>query len=250
MVTTALKLSAPYSRVAPVVETIRRLRDKGLPNPITSATLKYSGIAEGLAYQTIQALRFLRFIDAEGNHTQALADYRTAPSDQAQQKLAELVREAYKPVFDLVDPDVDGVSRVEDAFRQYQPQGQRDRMVSLFMGLCREAGIIPDTNPEQRKPQTRHSVPRPKSTGREQTVQPIVETSVPSSTRLDIVPIEASYREYPVAKTSYDVVMRLIDQLPADGQWIKERRDRWLHAVEATVDWLVEIVPDTSKEGR
>jgi hypothetical protein len=31
-----------------------------------------------------------------------------------------------------------------DAFRTYQPIGQQERMVLLFQGLCRAAGIIPE----------------------------------------------------------------------------------------------------------
>jgi ABC-type sulfate transport system substrate-binding protein len=39
----------------------------------------------------------------------------------------------------------------------------------------------------------------------------------------------------------YRLLAALMQQLPKDGKWSKARRDRWIQAISASVDLLVEI---------
>ena len=67
--------------------------------------------------------------------------------------MAEVVRAAYQEVFIFVDPESDTEERIRDAFRVYEPLGQLNRMVSLFLGLCVEAGLRPATSIRSARPQ-------------------------------------------------------------------------------------------------
>ncbi len=61
--------------------------------------------------------------------------------------LAEILKAAYADIFRIVDPATATSVQLTDAFRGYQPQKQRDRMVTLFVGLCKEAGLVEGAPP-------------------------------------------------------------------------------------------------------
>jgi hypothetical protein len=63
---------APYSRLNPVLNAIRAIRGKAVPDKIDSTTMAKWGVAEGNAYQVIQTLRFLGLIDNQGKPTEVL----------------------------------------------------------------------------------------------------------------------------------------------------------------------------------
>ncbi len=133
---------APYAPILPIMSGIERVRDRGLPSPITRETLGRIGIPDSLHSRTIQSLVLLELIDEEGNHTPNLVMVRKAPEPEYKARFAEIIRSVYADVFAFVDPAVDGPDRVRDAFREYEPHGQQARMVILFLGLCEHAGII------------------------------------------------------------------------------------------------------------
>lgn len=141
---------APYAPVATVLEVINRYRDRGLQTPFTVDVLTRAGVTDGLAPRTLQSLRLLDLINGEGQPTEEFERLRQAPTDEFPHRLEALIRMVYADVFQFADPSVDGPERVSDAFRQYSPAGQRGRMVTLFLGLCQEAGIV-DTAPIRRR---------------------------------------------------------------------------------------------------
>ena len=134
--------SAPYAPVAHVLTVIRRRRERGMLFPITLQTLGTLGVPDGNQARTLVALRFLGLIDPEGHSTEGFDRLWDAKSEDYQDTLAEIVRAAYEPVFTIVNPAEDSDIAISDAFRQYQPENQRNRMVVLFRGLCEEAGIV------------------------------------------------------------------------------------------------------------
>ena len=150
--------SAPYAPVAHVLTVIRRRRDRGMPFPITLQTLGALGVPDGNQARTLAALRFLGLIDPEGLSTEVFDRLRDAKSGDYPGTLAEIIRAAYEPVFTIVNPAEDSDIAISDAFRQYQPENQRTRIVSLFRGLCEEAEIVsrparrasPPSRPAQR----------------------------------------------------------------------------------------------------
>ncbi|HEX5173697.1 MAG TPA: DUF5343 domain-containing protein [Gaiellaceae bacterium] len=133
---------APYAPAPAVVGVIRAYRERPLPTPIDATVVEKIGIAPSIVPRTLQALKLIDLLDAEGNPTAALQDLRKAGSDEYHARLAEVVRAAYPDVFTYRDPATDDIAKIEDAFRGYQPVSMRPRMVRLFMGLCQEAGIV------------------------------------------------------------------------------------------------------------
>src|SRR5581483_7211472 len=134
--------SAPYAPINSVVQVIRRFRDRGLPQPLTAQELTRVGVSEGNARRTLTALRFLDLVDGDGQVTPRFESLRRATSEEYPGLLAEVVKDAYEEVFKFIDPTTATDVQVHDAFRHYHPPAQRTRMVGLFVGLCKEAGLI------------------------------------------------------------------------------------------------------------
>jgi hypothetical protein len=218
----------PYAPVEPVMRVIRRLRERGLPDPLTRKSLPTLGIAEGNADRVEKALGFLGLIDAEGHRTQTFDRLGKASTDEYQPILAEVIRAAYAPILAIVDPTSDTDVAINDAFRPYEPSGQRARMVSLFTGLCKEAGIV-EGGPVTRMPKAKRGQ-QGKTPPRIWLDQP---TAAGSSGRRD--------QDDPVSGPDLRLLSALIQQLPKETRWTRVRREKWIQAVTATVDLLYEV---------
>ncbi len=220
----------PYAPAAPVLNVIRRIRDGRLPDPLTLSALQQLGVAEGNADRVQKALRFLGLIDEEHTRTETFTRLGRVPTEEYPRAFVEVLQAAYAPVLRIVNPAEDTDIAVQDAFRGYEPSGQRPRMVSLFLALCREAGL--EGGPVPARP----------------TVRRVTRAQPPTRARARVVPPaaavvmdEASVSEEPTALTDYRLLVGLIHQLPKDGQWTQSRRDRWVQALTANLDLLVEI---------
>jgi hypothetical protein len=137
--------TAPYAPKDAVVGVIHAYRDRPVPTPIDAGVIEKIGVSPTVVPRTLQALKLLDLIDGSGMPTPALQDLRKAGSDEYRLRLGEVVRAAYAEIFTYRDPATDDVSKIEDAFRSYEPVSMRPRMVRLFLGLCAEAGIIGET---------------------------------------------------------------------------------------------------------
>ena len=83
---------------------LSRRRERGLPSPVNQEALESIGIPAGNAPRTLQALRFLYLLDAEGQQTSNMDRLARATSSEYQQVLVEVIQSAYPPVFAIVDP--------------------------------------------------------------------------------------------------------------------------------------------------
>lgn len=240
MTTTRAARIAPYGRVEPTLKVIRHLRERGLADPITPAVLERIGTGGATASRSLHALRFLGLIDEGGHHTEALERLRRARSDEYPQLVAQVLRAAYEEVFAVVDPAESTIETLVDAFRAYEPAGQRERMVWLFLALCREAGLVA----EGKAPRAQ-SPPRKMSTVRR-------GSSRQQSPRPETIPVEepvASVRGQ-TTNPNYHLVTTLIDHLPPDRKWTKAERERWLQAMASVLDLLVEVEdPNNTTDG-
>ncbi len=153
---------APYAPVKAMMTMIGLFRDKTIPLPITTTSIERAGVEASLARRTFAAMKQLDLLFDDGNPTPTMQKVRVAGTDSYQAVLADWLREAYKPIFLYVDPAADDVQKVTDQFRHYEPAGMRNRMVTLFLGLCAEAGLISQVPP----------MPRAKTTGVKVPVQP------------------------------------------------------------------------------
>jgi hypothetical protein len=227
---------APYGPPSAVLEVVTRYRSRGLTLPITNEVLTRIGVSESLTARTMQALTTLDLVDEQGAPTPTLESLRLAPEDQYQKRLAEWLNGAYADILTIIDPATATDTQVRDAFRGYNPVGQQDRMVTLFLGLYAAAGIRPE---KAAKP----SMPRPPSIK----VPPrklTMRKDLPTQQRQYTNP-PPQQRELPPALAG------LMASLPLpDGGWTKETRDKFVSLFAITLDFCIPIVTPADIENR
>jgi hypothetical protein len=137
----AMRVDGPagYAPTKTVVQILDRMRATGLPTPLTLDSLVRIGVSKSLAPRTLQTLRLLDLVDEQGSATEALEDLRRAPNAEFKSKLVALLKSVYSDVFAILEPSGASYEQVQDAFRGFTPAGQRDRMVTLFLGLLQYA---------------------------------------------------------------------------------------------------------------
>lgn len=209
---------APYAPPATVLALIQSFRNRGLQTPFTPDVLARAGVQESLIPRTMQALRVLDLVDAEGAPTAQLEGLRRAAEGEYKPRLEAVIRAAYAEVFQFVDPAKDDAVKVRDAFRAFEPIGQIGRMVTLFLGLCQAAGIIPEGSKKpaqtQRKPVTPY---RPATVSAKAAVRGVG----------GIVP---------------PAISGLLGALPGNGKgWTQEDRDKFMRTFESVLDFSIPI---------
>jgi hypothetical protein len=133
----------PYASTGSITTVIEKHRQVGLPT-MGLQRLQQIGITEALAPRTMHALVFLNFYDEDGNITPEFDALRKVPEHDFKPRLAALLREAYAPILEVLDPATATQTDVENAFRGFEPTGQIPRMVQLFMGLMTYAEVMPE----------------------------------------------------------------------------------------------------------
>jgi hypothetical protein len=221
---------APYAPAKTILDIVARHRDRGLPSPISPEVLGRAGIPESLLPRTIQALQTLDLITEAGLPTATFEGIRLAPEAEYKKRLEDWIKGAYADIFAFVDPAVDGETRIQDAFRSYQPAGQRMRMVTLFQGLCAAAGVLAEKEKSARAPAPSFSpgmraaaarVAKERFKGTPQRSPKGQATDLPA----------------PLAG--------LLASLPPEGEgWTKEARERFLTTFTAVLDFCFPITED------
>ena len=219
----------PYASANSVVLVIKQYRNRGLPEPLTSAGLEQIGAAPSMAHFALRALVFLGLIDESGHIKEEFTRLRRAASDDYPSILAEIIKKAYLSVFNVVDPAVDDARRIDDAFRAYEPAKQRKKMVALFMGLCEEAAILPSGTAKRRN--TPGSTSRPRR-GR--------QTPPQSAPTPEAPPPQAP--PPPTPEGLHSALVGLIADLPTKGpKWSTVERNRWLAAFENNLNYAYPV---------
>jgi hypothetical protein len=218
---------APYTAPSAILEVIDRRRNRGLATPINADVLNRAGVSAGLIPRTIQALQTLDLIDEQGQPTPTFEGIRVAPEAEYKKRLEDWLKAAYADVFAYVDPSADDETRIRDAFRTYNPVGQQDRMVTLFMGLCAAAGLMPEKTPPHSRPAARSATPRPVAPPKGAKPRPSFLGSGTASP--------------PPA------IAGLIASLPSEG-WTKAERDKFLKTFESVLDFAVPVITNPAKE--
>ena len=230
---------APYAAVNNVMEVIRRRRERGLPSPLTTKALESISIPPGNISRTLQAIRFLGLMEDDGAQTE-LFDRLARAGEQGgeyRELLGEVIKKAYHAVFAIVDPAQDGDMAIHDAFRQFVPEAQRDRMVSFFLGMCGRAGI---TAPKGRE---RRETSRPQSARQGQRRGTALQAQQQRPQQQ-----EAEQRHIPDSDGDNRLVFAVMQQLPKNLRWSSDRRQKWLAAIQSAVDLMVEVVDDHQVE--
>ena len=152
----------PYATTSSVVAVFEKHRQVGL-RTISADMMPRIGVSESLAGRTVQTLVLLDFYDEKGQVTPAFDALRKMSDDEAHERLASMLREAYAEVLKYIDPATATVDEIERQFRAFEPTGQVSRMVQLFIGLFTYAGVIPPSENAPRAHTTGNRGGRPKA---------------------------------------------------------------------------------------
>lgn len=151
VITVPVDRRRPYAAAANVIGVLQRIRQRNLPDKIDHDFFRLAGVPEIVYGRVNEALRFISVVGDDGRPTDLLRALHAAPDQEYRDALAGALREAYRDDFARIDPGEDTQAQIIDQFAPYQPKSQTARMVMLFLGLCREAGIPVLEAPRERK---------------------------------------------------------------------------------------------------
>lgn len=222
----------PYAPTSAISEIIDRYRKRGLAKPFTGEVLARAGVSDSLVPRTLQALQALELIDEDGNPTETMEALRRAPEPEFQNQLKAWISSVYADVLSFVNAS-DDETAIRDAFRSYNPVGQQSRMVSLFIGLCRLAGM---RNDEQSTASARPKARRAGVQGagvvkRRGTTVTAKQASVPQPAGIP-APIAGLLTKLP----------------PEHGTWTQAERDKFESAFKALLDFSFTISEEKEQE--
>ena len=226
----------PYAPGNRVVSVVQRLHKGTAPQALTAKALVSLGCPEGSADRIQKALRFLGLITPEFELTDTSVKLRKATSDEYQPLLAEILKAAYMPIFESYDPATASGIDLDNAFKPYDPAGQRKYMVALFMALSREAGLAPAASVGPRRgrppggPDTKKKQP-PKVGGKTEQVlgPPIPQTTQPTRT------LAQGTLFHPAIDIFLSEARKIIE---SDG-WTLEARDRLVQGFTTQLDMFL-----------
>ena len=213
----------PYAPPSAMLEVIDGYRNRGLQTPFSGDVLARAGVSDSLLPRVTQTLEILDLIDEQGNPTEVFEGLRTAPETEYRQRMSDWLRGTYAEVFSFTDPATDPADKIRDAFRTYEPRGQQARMVTLFLGLCKAAGIVPEG---QEKPRQREPRQKPQVQVRR---KPKPQQGAPGGASIP------------------QALGGLLATLPKSGQWTKAQRDDFSKTFQAVLDYSIKIKEDQAE---
>lgn len=226
-----------YAPPANVLDVIEAYRSRGLTTPFTAEVLTRAGVPESVAPRTLNSLEVLGLVDQGGQPSEQLEALRLAPQGDFTARLREFVEGTYAEILQFADLAKDDADKVLDAFRGVKPQGQMRRMVTMFLGLCDAAGMIPDGSPAKPgvKPVRAAGTPRRSTTKKsapKSAERPAGAKSRARSAHDDMIPV-------PIAG--------ILSKLPAEGTtWTKAKRESFLKIFTSVLDFCFPIGDDVA----
>lgn len=224
---------APYTSVSAATLVLDAYRARGLGLPITAETLVRAGVPESLSTRTYRSLLELELVDEKGQPTPTFEAFRQTRGDEEYRtRLQEWIRDVYGDILQYGDPSVDVLERIQEAFRGYQPDGQRGAMAALFVGLWQYAGlpvIATDGGTVVRPPtiKVKGNVRRPSTTGKK-------------ATRTPETPYVKGYQ--PDDQALPPGLVGLLREIPRSGEtWTSDRRNAFIKAFEAILDFTIRV---------
>jgi hypothetical protein len=191
---------------------------------MNSEVLARAGVSRSLVPRTLQSLVTLELIDENQMPTETLQNLRRVAEPEFQNALAAWISTVYADVLSFVDP-TDNETAIRDAFRSYNPAGQHQRMVSLFLGLCRAAGMRQDEQPR--------SAARPRARG-----DSAAPRRIPQHTQKRIPAPEAT----PAPRANMPPALAgLMSSLPNSGTWTEPERDKFIKTFTAVLDFCFTV---------
>lgn len=231
MIADAAPANRPYAPPSNVTAVLGRLRSRNLPERIDIEYLRDANVPAGSLGRTIFALNFLGLVKDEVP-TAALRSIAKSTDEEYRGILSGLIREAYREVFESIDPAEDAQDRIVNFFRRYTPASQRARMVIFFLGMCREAGIPTLDTPRQRTSGVSNGAKAPRAASHTPARQPAA-ASKSGQLRLRGEDRIVALGDIPPALAG------LVRSLPPEGTPLSQnRREQWLIMARATLDFV------------
>lgn len=228
---------APYTSASAATTVLEINRDRGLNGPITSDTLVRAGVSESIARRTLQSLVVLGLVDEDGSVSETLRAFNQARGDIEYEELLEAwLRDVYSDVLNYADPEKDDLKRLTDAFRGYEPAGQRSAMAGLLVGLWRHAGLPTAEPGKQSSPRKRKqsTTKAPKAKDPQHAAGGHGEAK-PAST--------STRSQQNVAPDLPPGLLGLLQQIPRGGaSWSSDQRAGFLAAFHAVLDFTIPVV--------
>jgi hypothetical protein len=223
----------PYAPGAPTVKIVQRIHAGTTPQALPEKALVALGIAEGNANRVQRALRFLGLINPEFELTELSVRLRRATSDEYGETLSEIVRAAYEPIFVSYDPATASGLDLDNAFKPYDPAGQRPNMIALFMALCREAGLAQGSAAPRRGRPSAARVNREPANGTKKT---------PDQRRQGPLQPPPPPPRQNAQSRLHPAVQAWIDEMPDSGTaWDRADFESWLAIFKASVERAYKI---------
>lgn len=229
---------APYAPPQTVISVIEAFRDRGLATPFTADVLARAGVTETLVQRVLQSLRELNLVTPDGMPTDTFEALRQARGDEEYKgSLQAWLNDTYKEILKFADPQTDSPVRMSEAFRGFTPASQRARMVTLMLRLYEYAGISTQVGTPRESGAPRRVFKGPGAAPR------VKEPSKPAERR--------QTRAEPVAVPGLPPgLLGLIQQIPTGGKsWTKAKRDDFLTAFTAVLDYTVPLGDGSSDSG-
>jgi DNA-binding MarR family transcriptional regulator len=230
--------SAPYTSIGNMLLILGRIRKGWVPNQIDKGEMERVGVTSSNASRTIVALEYLGLIDKDDKPTDTWRAIATSTTNDYPKVLEGILRNAYPSIFEIHhNPSQATDIEIFDAFAKSEPLNQRDRMKSLFIGLCQEAGLMEgEPLTRERKSATKQATQKaaPKN-GDERKVEPEKQKDV----------FAPSEKINPALKW-YNDLGTLMSRLPKSEDiderphWTKSERERWLTALQSMLDLLID----------
>jgi hypothetical protein len=228
---------APYTTAAAAITVIDAFRDRGLGSPVSADVLIRAGVPETLGNRTIQSLKQLGLLTEDGRPTDQFEDFRRIRGEEEYRtRLQEWLQGVYADVLQYADPSKDSYERVTEAFRTYEPAGQRRGMASLLLGLWKYSGLSvagalvggSGASPSPRKA-VKSNQQKPATRMRSSSV-----TDTPAQVQVQVAGLPPA-------------LVGLLQQIPQGGQgWTEERRAAFLAAFTAVLNYTVPIESEVS----
>lgn len=233
---------APYATTGSIVTVVERHRQVGLRS-LDLQKLQNVGVSGPLAPRTMQALILLDFYDEAGNVVPSFDALRKVPDHEFKPYLADLIRGAYAPIFEVLNLKTASGQDVENAFRGFEPTGQLRRMVQLFLGLAAYADLI-DEPPKK-------SLPRKKPirivrSNKDSTTDTVTEPQAPVPTAPEPRPPDSASPSAHVILPDAGVVTLTANVNPLN--LTKADRDALFQIVDAFTTWRESHTPASDEE--
>lgn len=235
---------APYAPPSAFLGFMEAVRDKDLPTPYTTDVLVRAGVSDTLSARVLKTLKLLDLVDDENQPTDQLHDLAKAGGSEYKTRFADVLRAAYADVFQYIDPSRDPVEKIQDQFRHYTPRGQRERMVTLFLGLCEFTDMAP---PREREAKP-HSKPGSKTKAKEKKA-PKAKKAPSRSTPQEQDQVEFTPSPAP-SSGQHPLIRGLIQSLPESGsEWPQRARNAWVKAALANFELVYDLPPEDRNGG-